>query len=93
MSRRGGNDLWTGGSSGNRCYNHSDHRNAGAIALDSVFPGAGNPHFFPEQLEEGLEPWDVKDVSRGWTNEPNHIEDVTASFRTKSSPKSSEFST
>jgi len=61
----------------NRYYNHSDHRNAGAVALDSVFPGAGNPHFFTEQLEEGLEPWDVKDVWLGWTNEPNHHEDVT----------------
>lgn len=61
----------------NRYYNHSDHRNAGAVTLDSVFPGAGNPHFFAEQLEAGLEPWDVKDVWLGWTNEPNHHEDVT----------------
>src|SRR5581483_9734840 len=37
----------------NRYYNHSDHRTAGVIALDSVFPGAGNPHFFAEHLHEG----------------------------------------
>ena len=30
----------------NRYYNHSDHRMAGWVALDSVFPGSGNPHFF-----------------------------------------------
>lgn len=64
-------------------YNHSDHRTAGAIALDSVFPGAGNPHYFAEHLAEGLEAWDVHDIWLGWTLEPNHFEDVSASFRTK----------
>ena len=58
-------------------YNHSDHRTAGVIALDSVYPGAGNPHYFAEHLAEGLRPWDVYDVWLGWTNEPNHHEDVT----------------
>lgn len=60
-----------------RYYNHSDHRNAGWIALDSVFPGSGNPHFFPEHLGEGLVVQEVHDVWLGWTNEPNHREDVT----------------
>jgi LmbE family N-acetylglucosaminyl deacetylase len=67
----------------NRYYNHSDHRTAGVIALDSVFPGAGNPHFFSDHLAEGLEPWDVKDLWLGWTLEPNHHEDVSGSFETK----------
>jgi LmbE family N-acetylglucosaminyl deacetylase len=58
-------------------YNHSDHRTAGVIALDSVYPGSGNPHYFAEHLAEGLEAWDVHDVWLGWTNEPNHYEDVT----------------
>src|SRR5437764_7556947 len=56
---------------GNRYYNHSDHRTAGEVALDAIFPGAGNPHFFVEQLGEGLEPWDVPEVRLGWTTEPN----------------------
>ena len=64
-------------------YNHSDHRTAGWIALDSVFPGAGNPHFFSEHLGEGLEIQEVHDVWLGWTNDPNHVEDVSGSFRTK----------
>jgi LmbE family N-acetylglucosaminyl deacetylase len=64
-------------------YNHSDHRTAGAIALDAVFPGSGNPHFFPEHLGEGLEVQEVPDVWLGWTNEPNHAEDVTDHFDTK----------
>ena len=61
----------------NRYYNHSDHRIAGAIALDAVFPGAGNPHFFPEHLGEGLGVQEVFDVWLGWTNEPNRVEPST----------------
>jgi LmbE family N-acetylglucosaminyl deacetylase len=64
-------------------YNHSDHRNAGWIALDSAFPGSGNPHFFPEHLGDGIGVQDVTDVWLGWTNEPNHTEDVTATWGRK----------
>jgi LmbE family N-acetylglucosaminyl deacetylase len=67
----------------NRYYNHSDHRRAGEIALDAVFPGAGNPHYFAEHLAEGLDVREVNDVWLGWTNEPNHHEDVTGFFQTK----------
>ncbi len=67
---------------GNRYYNHSDHRKAGEIALDAVFPGAGNPHYFPEHLAEGLDVREVHDVWLGWTNEPNHVEDVSQHFAT-----------
>jgi LmbE family N-acetylglucosaminyl deacetylase len=64
-------------------YNHADHRTAGAIALDAVFPGSGNPHFFPEHLGEGLAVREVQDVWLGWTNEPNHLHDVGAHFDAK----------
>lgn len=67
----------------NRYYNHSDHRTAGMIALDAAFPGSGNPHFFPEHLGEGLEVQDVNDVWLGWSNEPNHFEDVSDTFGVK----------
>jgi LmbE family N-acetylglucosaminyl deacetylase len=67
----------------NRYYNHSDHRTAGVIALDAAFPGAGNPHFFSDHLDEGLAPHDVASVWLGWTLEPNHREDVTGHFETK----------
>ncbi|MDP9297480.1 MAG: PIG-L family deacetylase [Actinomycetota bacterium] len=67
----------------NRYYNHSDHRTAGMIALDSVFPGAGNPHFFSEQLADGLDVREVHDVWLAWSNDPNHVEDVTHRFETK----------
>jgi len=68
----------------NRYYNHSDHRTAGWIALDSCFPGSGNPHFFSEHLGEGLRTQDVYDVWLGWANDPNRTEPIdAASFRKK----------
>ncbi len=71
------------GTATKTAYNHSDHRTAGAVALDAVFPGSGNPHFFAEHLGEGLDPQEVHDVWLGWTSEPNHVEDVTDHFDTK----------
>lgn len=46
---------------------HRDHRTAGLIVLDAVFPAARNHRFFPELLTEGLEPHKVNEiwVSRG----------------------------
>lgn len=67
----------------NSYYNHSDHRTAGFVALDSAFPGSGNPHFFPEHLGDGLAVQDITEVWLGWTNEPNHTEDVTDTWQTK----------
>jgi LmbE family N-acetylglucosaminyl deacetylase len=67
----------------NSYYNHSDHRTAGFVALDSAFPGSGNPHFFPEHLGDGVAVQEVNDMWLGWTNEPNHTEDVTDTWQMK----------
>src|SRR5262245_45000957 len=67
-----------------RYYNHSDHRMAGWVALDSVFPGSGNPHFFSEHLGAGLSAEAVFAVWLGRTHEPNRIEPFDEqSFRKK----------
>lgn len=43
--------------------NHPDHRAAGQVVLDAVFPAAGNHRYFPELLEqEGLEPHTPREV-------------------------------
>lgn len=68
---------------GNQYYNHRDHRMTGQATLDAIAPGAGNPHFFPEQLAEGLGPWDVPEVWLTPTLEPNHVEDVTGFLEAK----------
>jgi LmbE family N-acetylglucosaminyl deacetylase len=66
--------------------NHPDHRYAGQVVLDAVFPAAGNPHFFPELLkEEGLEPWTPREV---WVSIPaasnvNVTLDVTETWEIK----------
>ena len=67
----------------NRYYNHADHRMAGWVALDSVFPSSGNPHFFSEHLGEGLGVQEVLEIWLGWTNEPNRTVDITGRLQTK----------
>ena len=48
--------LWT--MHGSRTFlGHTDHRAAGQAVLDSIYPRAANPNFFPEQLREGLDLW------------------------------------
>ncbi len=64
-------------------YNHSDHRTAGSVALDAASPASGNPHFFAEHLGEGLGVQEVTEIWLGWTNAPNHTQDVTGSWRQK----------
>jgi LmbE family N-acetylglucosaminyl deacetylase len=64
-------------------YNHRDHRMSGEIVLDAVAPAAGNPHFFPEHLAEGLKVWDVPEVWLAHTLEPNHTEDISGFVDTK----------
>jgi LmbE family N-acetylglucosaminyl deacetylase len=47
---------------GNTYLNHPDHRAASSAALDAVFPSAGTRLIFPELLDEGLTPHEVKSV-------------------------------
>ncbi|MEA4812111.1 MAG: PIG-L deacetylase family protein [Anaerolineaceae bacterium] len=54
-----------------RYLNHPDHRAAGQIVVDSIFPAVGNPSFFPELMDEGLMPWQVKELWLCLTNEPD----------------------
>jgi LmbE family N-acetylglucosaminyl deacetylase len=57
--------------------NHPDHRNAGQVVIDAVFPAAGNRFFFPELLGEGYEPHEVEEVWMSLTNQPDVRLDVT----------------
>ena len=47
---------------GNSYINHPDHRAASNATLDAVFPSAGTRLIFPELLDEGLAPHEVKSV-------------------------------
>jgi LmbE family N-acetylglucosaminyl deacetylase len=61
---------------GDRYFNHRDHRVAGWATLDAVAPSAGNPHYFPEQLTEGLQVHGVSAVYLSGTLEPNCWVDI-----------------
>jgi len=63
--------------------NHPDHRAAGQIVIDAVFPAAGNLTFFPELLEEGFQPHMPKEVWCSLTQQPNTTVDITDSLDTK----------
>jgi LmbE family N-acetylglucosaminyl deacetylase len=61
-----------------RYINHPDHRAAGQVVLDAVFPAAGAAMFFPELLtEEGLAPHKVRQVYVAMPQTANTLVDVT----------------
>lgn len=58
--------------------NHPDHRAAGQVVLDAVFPAAGNLMYFPELVVEGLLPCAVREVWLSIPAQANLALDVTA---------------
>ncbi|MCX6082763.1 MAG: PIG-L family deacetylase [Chloroflexi bacterium] len=63
--------------------NHPDHRAAGQVVLDAVFPASGNELFFPDLLDEGWLPHSPKEVWASLTNQPNAVLDVTDTWDIK----------
>jgi len=63
--------------------NHPDHRAAGQVVLDAVFPAAGNDAYFPELLKEGFPPHMPKEVWCSLTMQPNVTVDVTDMWNIK----------
>jgi LmbE family N-acetylglucosaminyl deacetylase len=61
----------------NSFINHPDHRCAGTVALDCVYPLARNRPTFPELLEEGLEPHSAKEVYLWSASDVNYKVDIT----------------
>lgn len=61
---------------------HSDHRTAGLAALDAVL-AAGNPHFYPKQLAEGLKPYRVEEAYLYGSDHPDKWIDITNTFENK----------
>jgi len=64
--------------------NHPDHRAAGQVAIEAVFPAANNPLFFTELItDEELYPHGVEEVWLSLPKEPNLVVDVTATWQLK----------
>lgn len=62
---------------GDGYYNHRDHRVTGWATLDAIAPAAGNPHYFADQLRDGLAVHHVSAVYLSGTLEPNCWVDVS----------------
>jgi LmbE family N-acetylglucosaminyl deacetylase len=62
---------------------HRDHRIAGRVTLDAVFPYARDHLAYPELLKEGLMPHKVKEVLLWGTEDCNLRLDITNSFDIK----------
>ena len=68
----------------NDYINHPDHRAAGQVVLDAVFPASQNPLYFSDLLaDERLQPHHVEEVWLSLPKEPNLILDVTATWEQK----------
>ncbi|MFC1941001.1 PIG-L deacetylase family protein [Chloroflexota bacterium] len=62
---------------------HRDHRIAGRVVLDAIFPYARDIHAYPDLLEQGLQPHKVKEVFLWASEDPNHCSDITETFDIK----------
>ena len=68
---------------GDGYYNHRDHRVTGWATLDAVAPAAGNPHYFPEHIADGLTVHHVRAVYLSGTLEPNTWVDISETLERK----------
>src|SRR4051812_28181383 len=56
---------------------HPDHLAAGEATLCAVYPDSRNPFTFTELMDEGCEPWTVREVWMGAMQNPNRFVDIT----------------
>ncbi|MEX1019010.1 MAG: PIG-L deacetylase family protein [Litorilinea sp.] len=63
--------------------NHPDHRNAGLVALEAIFPATDNPMFYPEMADEGYLPHKISYLYITGDEEPNVEIDITEDINTK----------
>jgi LmbE family N-acetylglucosaminyl deacetylase len=62
---------------GDSYFNHRDHRVTGWATLDAVAPAAGNPHYFRDQIAEGLDVHQIRAAYLSGTLEPNCWVDIS----------------
>lgn len=61
----------------NSFINHRDHRVAGLVALDAVYPSARDRWNFPEHIEEGLETHNVKELYIWGSEKADFLVDIS----------------
>ena len=62
---------------------HRDHRIAGQVILDAVFPYARDVLAYPDLMLEGLKPHKVKEVLLWAAEDVNYLSDITDTFDLK----------
>ena len=62
---------------------HRDHRHAGRLALDAVYPYARDRLHFPEILAEGFKPHKVREVYVMGHSEPDVVVDISGTMEQK----------
>lgn len=68
---------------GDGYINHPDHRNAGLVALEAIFPAADNPMFYPDMANEGYLPHKISQLYVTGHDEATVEVDVSADVETK----------
>lgn len=68
---------------GDGYINHPDHRNAGLVALEAIFPAADNPMFYPDMADEGYLPHKISQLYVHGDPNPNVEIEVTDDIDTK----------
>lgn len=68
---------------GDGYINHPDHRNAGLVALEALFPAADNPMFYPDLANEGYLPHKISQLYVTGYDDPTVEIDVTEDVETK----------
>lgn len=69
--------------SGNGYINHPDHRNAGLVAMEAIFPAADNPMFYPDMANEGYLPHKISQLYVSGHEDADVEVDVTEGIETK----------
>jgi LmbE family N-acetylglucosaminyl deacetylase len=62
---------------------HRDHRIAGQVTIDAVFPYARDHLAYPDLLEEDLQPHKVKEMLFWASEDINYLSDITDTFDLK----------
>jgi LmbE family N-acetylglucosaminyl deacetylase len=62
---------------------HPDHRAVGLATTDAVYPTARDPLYFPEHLQEGLEPHKTAEIWFFGPEHPDKIVDISRTFERK----------
>lgn len=68
---------------GDGYINHPDHRNAGLVALEAIFPAADNPMFYPDMANEGYPPHKISQLYVSGHSRPTVEVDITVEIETK----------